>query len=521
MTSRTERNCSVAGMDIRQVAVIGLGTMGAGIAEVFARGGLAVTGIEVSQEALAAGRANLDRSLARAARSGKVDEAGRQRILDRVTLGTAFGDASTADLVVEAVPERMDLKRRVFAELDRLCGPDTILATNTSSLSVTEIAAGTSRPSRVLGIHFFNPAPVMRLVEVVTTVLTEPGVRDATTSLVRGLGKTVVTVSDRAGFVVNALLLPYLNHAAALLGTGYATREDIDAAAKTGMGLPMGPLTLLDLIGLDTSLSILEALQAEFGGQRYAPAPLLRRLVTAGMTGRKSGRGFYGYGPAGPRVAVSPDLPNGSADVPPPRAVALVPWDATGEESAAALATEIGAAGIGVTVLPPDNAARCDLLLVAAAPHRPVLPDALATGRPADVVGLHLVGKGLAEVVRTAVSSAAVADRAAALAAALGRAVVRCPDRPGLLVGALLYPHLNDAVRMLGEGYASAADIDAAMTAGCGYPRGPLQMIDDIGPAAVFAGLAAMHERWRDPAVAPAPLLADHALAGLPFRPVA
>ena len=235
-----------------------------------------------------------------------------------------MADAASADLVIEVVPEQLEIKRRVFAELDQACGPDAILATNTSSLSVTAIAAGTRHPGRVVGMHFFNPAPVMRLVEVVTTVLTDPGPAQAVTGLARRLGKTPVVLTDRAGFVANALLLPYLNHAVTLLETGYATRRDIDTAAAGGIGLPMGPLALLDLIGLDTSLSILQVLQGEFGGSRYAPAPLLRRLADAGRTGRKSGAGFYDYGQQEPAPPASPAIPPNATDAPTPATITLI-----------------------------------------------------------------------------------------------------------------------------------------------------------------------------------------------------
>ena len=215
------------------------------------------------------------------------------------------------------VPEQLEIKRRVFAELDRHCRPDAILATNTSSLSVTDIAAPTRHPGRVVGMHFFNPAPVMRLVEVVGTVLADDGVQAAAAGLARRLGKTPVQVGDRAGFVANALLLPYLNHAVTLLETGFASRADIDAAATAGIGLPMGPLALLDLIGLDTSLSIMEVLREEFGGPRYTPAPLLRRLVAAGRTGRKSGRGLYEYADGKPVSPVVTDIANNGLTSPP------------------------------------------------------------------------------------------------------------------------------------------------------------------------------------------------------------
>ncbi len=245
---------SVAAMEIREAAVVGLGTMGAGIAEVLARAGIAVVAIEINEDALTRGVGILDASLARAVSRGKLTEAERDAVRGRIRPTTAFSDASRADLAIEVVPEQMELKRQVFAQLDRVCGPEAILATNTSSLSVTSIAAASADPDRVVGLHFFNPAPVMRLVEVVSTVLTADGLADGIAAFARRLGKTPVQVGDRAGFIANALLLPYLNHAVRLLETGYASRADIDLAATAGLGLPMGPLALLDLIGLDTSL---------------------------------------------------------------------------------------------------------------------------------------------------------------------------------------------------------------------------------------------------------------------------
>src|SRR5215469_15202839 len=282
-------------MKIQAVGVIGLGTMGAGIAEVFARSGFPVTAVEADHQALARGIATLDASLGKAVTKGRLTEDERAEIIGRVAAGARFADLSGADLVIEVIPEQLAIKRQILAELDQICRPDAIIATNTSSLSVTAIAGGSAHPARVVGMHFFNPAPVMRLVEVVTTVLTDPAVAGAVTDLAGRLGKTPVHVTDRAGFVANALLLPYLNHAVRLLETGYASREDIDLAATTGIGLPMGPLALLDLIGLDTALSIMEVLHGEFGGPRYTAAPLLRRLADAGRTGRKSGRGIYDY----------------------------------------------------------------------------------------------------------------------------------------------------------------------------------------------------------------------------------
>jgi 3-hydroxybutyryl-CoA dehydrogenase len=491
----TGRDDSLAAMEISQVAVVGLGTMGAGIAEVFARAGLGVVAIEADPAALGHGLSLIERSLDRAVSRGRLAPAERDAIGARIAPAAGFGEATGADLAIEAVPERPDIKRQVFAELDAVLPPHAILATNTSSLSVTAIAAATSRPGRVVGMHFFNPAPAMALVEVVSTVLAADGVTAAVAALARRLGKTPVQVGDRAGFVANALLLPYLNHAARLLETGFASREDIDAAATAGLGLPMGPLALLDLIGLDTSLSIMEVLAAEFGGSRYVPAPLLRRLVDAGRTGRKSGRGLYDY------AAPAPDSPGSRNDgaAPRPASVTLIVPGADGDSE---LADAVAAAGITVNT---DPAAGSDLVLVETALAEPVLAVALATGRPRDTVGLHRAG-GLAELVVTGLASPAAAATAAALARALGWPVV------------LLYPHVADAVRMVQDGYASAADVDTAMTLGCGYRRGPLQMLDEAGPATVLSVLAAMHQAYGDPAFAPPPLLADYAAAGLRFR---
>jgi 3-hydroxybutyryl-CoA dehydrogenase len=499
-------------MEIREVAVVGLGTMGAGIAEVFARAGIGVVAIEADPEALRQGLGTLDASLSRAVRRGRLAASEQADIRARVRPAAAFSEAAAVDLAIEAVPERMELKSEVFAELDRACSPEAILATNTSSLSVTSVAAGTRHPGRVVGMHFFNPAPVMQLVEVVSTVLSDESVPAAVATLARQLGKVPVAVGDRAGFVANALLLPYLNNAVQLLESGYATATDIDKAATEGIGLPMGPLALLDLIGLDTSLSILEVLHGEFGEPRYCPAPLLRRLVAAGQTGRKAGRGIYTY--AGGQVAGTVAEP-AAAGAAAPDTVTVI---GRGDEKEADFASALASAGLGVTRNPAHPS---DLVVIVAMEGQPVLPAALAAGRGDQAVGVHFPGGvrdgTLAELVRTSMTTDAAMTAATALAARLGMSVVHAPDRPGFLVGALLYPHLADAVRMAQQGYAGAADIDTAMTLGCGYARGPFQLIDAIGAADVLAGLRAMHVAYGDPGFAPPPLLAEHAAAGIDF----
>jgi 3-hydroxybutyryl-CoA dehydrogenase len=504
-------------MEIREVGIVGLGTMGAGIAEVFARAGLPVTAVEADPAALARGLSILDTSIARAVSRGRLTEDQHAQIVGLVRPGASMASLAGADLVVEVVPEQLEVKRRILAELDQVLRPDAIIATNTSSLSVTTIAAGSAHPGRVVGMHFFNPAPVMRLVEVVTTVLTDPAAGQAVTTLAGRLGKTPVQVTDRAGFVANALLLPYLNHAVRLLETGTATREDIDLAGTAGIGLPMGPLALLDLIGLDTSLAILQVLQGEFGGTRYTPAPLLRRLADAGRTGRKSGSGFYDY----PPPQAGGDSPDGQqAGQPPgPGAVTLIDPDQqaghTGphSERAAELASLIAATGVSVTRNPAHPT---DLAIVAVGPQGGMLGPALAAGRAADAVGVHLAAPGLAEVVPSPLTSAAALAHVSALTARLSLRTVRSADRPGLLVGALLYPHLRDAIVMIQDGYATPSDVDAAMTLGCGYPRGPVRLLADVGVELAVAVLSAMHAGFGDPAFAPPPLLTEYALGGLP-----
>ena len=305
-------------MTIETAGVVGLGTMGAGIAEVFARAGLQVIAVEIDDAALQAGRGRLETSLRRAVERGRLEPADEQDMLARLRLGTDRRALADAQLVVEAVPEQLAAKAALFTELDAICPAPTVFATNTSSLPVTAIAAGTGRPERVVGMHFFNPAPVMKLVEVVRTVLTADDVVADVRDLAGRCGKTPVVVGDRAGFIANALLLPYLNHAARLVETERVSVDALDAAVRSATGLPMGPLTLMDLIGLDVCVPILDVLWDEFRDRRYAASPLLRRLATAGRLGRKTGQGWYRYdgGEAVPAVgATGGDKPFDAADL--------------------------------------------------------------------------------------------------------------------------------------------------------------------------------------------------------------
>ena len=283
-------------MKIGTVGVIGIGTMGSGIVEVAARNGLQVVARESSPELVEAGRGRVEGSMDRGVARGKLDEATREAASAAVTWTTDLGDLAGCDLVLEAVPENLPLKLEIFGVLDRVLDPGAIMATNTSSIPIIDVAMGTSRPEQVLGMHFFNPATVMKLVEVISTQLTAPEVTEAATAFATDtLGKRVVAAPDRAGFVVNKLLVPYICQAIDMYESGHASATDIDDAMKLGAGHPMGPLTLADLIGLDVCLFTAESLHAEYAERFYAPPPLLRRMVAAGRLGRKAGRGFYDY----------------------------------------------------------------------------------------------------------------------------------------------------------------------------------------------------------------------------------
>ncbi len=281
--------------DVKKVAVVGTGIMGSGIVEVCAKAGCEVVTIEVDDQAMDQGRKRYEKSLATAVERGKLEEGARDEILGRVTSTTDLDAGADADLVIEAVTENLDEKLRVFRRLDEITRDDVILATNTSSLPIVKLAAATKRPDRVVGMHFFNPPPIMKLLEIVRALTTS----DETLAFARGmgerLGKTTVLSKDRAGFIVNMLLIPYLNNAVRMYEEGFASREDIDTAIQLGLGHPMGPLTLLDFIGLDTAVYVSEVLFEEFRDPDYSAPPLLRRMVDAGWHGRKTGKGFYDY----------------------------------------------------------------------------------------------------------------------------------------------------------------------------------------------------------------------------------
>jgi 3-hydroxybutyryl-CoA dehydrogenase len=571
------------------IGIVGLGTMGAGIAEVLAREGLVVVGVDFDEEGVARGKERVGHSTARALAKGKIDEAEHAEILSRITYSTSLDDLADADLVIEAIPEDLEAKARIFAELDKIVAPEAVLASNTSSLSITEIGVHTGRPGKVVGLHFFNPAPVQKLTEIVRTVVTEPDVVADVVEFARGLGKEPVVIGDRAGFIANALLFGYLNHAVSMYEQRYATREDLDAAMRFGCGYPMGPLALLDLIGLDTAYEILETMYGQSRNRLHAPSPILKQMITAGLLGRKTGRGFYTYdGPDSPTVVADAHTPaaggDGEVTVRDVRRVGVVGTGTmatgivevfarkgfdvvlrarTADKAQAALGkvrksldrqvakgklAEDARDEILARVSPAvefEELADCDLVIEAVAEDLavkqavfgaldevvkpgailatttsslPVIECAAATSRPGDVIGLHFFNPApimkLVEVVETISTSADVVATSRALCLKVGKQPVHCGDRAGFIVNALLFPYLNDAVKMLEAHYADADDIDTAMKVGCGLPMGPFELLDVVGLDVSLAIQRTLYNEYREAGYAPAPLLEHLVTAG-------
>jgi len=290
-------------MAIQRVGVVGCGLMGSGIAQVVAAAGFETTVREVNAELVEKGLKGIEKNLNRLVEKGTITDAAKGQIRSRLKGATSIDDLKSCDVIVEAIIEQLPAKRELFSALDKICPPATIFASNTSSLTITEIATATKRPQRFVGLHFFNPVPVMKLVEVVRTIATDPAVYEEMVAFGVKLGKTAVRAHDSTGFIVNRLLVPYLLDAIRALEEGVGSIEDIDNSMKLGCGHPMGPLTLLDFVGLDTTYYISQIMFEEFKERRFAAPPLLKRMVLAGWNGRKSGRGFYDYSdPANPKA---------------------------------------------------------------------------------------------------------------------------------------------------------------------------------------------------------------------------
>lgn len=565
---------------ISKVGVIGCGTMGAGIAELIARNGIPVRFIEMDDAAVEAGYGRIHASLDRQVSRGKLADTEKDAIVGRIGGTTDWATLTDCDLIVEAVPEVLAIKQSTFEKVDTFARNDAIIATNTSSLPVMDIAVVTKRPNRVLGFHFFNPAPVMKLIELVRTVVTDDAAVETASAFAQAIGKKPVVVGDRRGFIANQLLFPYLNQAVWMVEGGYATREDIDTAMRLGAGLPMGPIALTDLVGIDTFLGIMDAIHSQFDAPRFAPRPILSQLALAGFTGRKAGRGFYTYASEGSSTVV----PDG-ADRPAPDVSRIAHWDHVGVVGTGVMATGIAEvcarAGFTVTVLGRTREKTEALIarvarslqgliekgrlteeeLVAALSRlkpsidvrdlaganivieaisgdadakrhtyaevaRVVAKDtlfattssalavtkcAMCSDRPERFVGLHFFNPAekmpLVEIVTTLRAATDTVDEARAFVEKIGKVGVLCGDRAGFIVNTLLFPYLNDAVKMLESHYATAEQIDTAMKLGCGYPMGPFELMDTVGLDETLAVIERLHAEYRQPSYAPAPLL--------------
>ena len=578
--------------EIRTVAVIGMGTMGTGVAEILARHGYSVRGIDLDDDLLDQARLRIEASTERAVNGGKITGEERAEALERIAFSTNIQECVTADLVIEAVTEDLQLKRDVLGQLDGLVPEHVIWCTNTSALSVTEISTAVSNPARVVGLHFFNPAPVQDFVEVVRTVVTDDAVVEQVRAFAETLGKDAVICDDKAGFIANSLLFGYLNHAASMYEQKYATREDIDTAMKLGCGLPMGPLALLDLIGLDTAYQILDTMYREGRDRLHAPAPILKHMITAGLKGRKTGRGFYSYvEPDSPEILADGESTAAAGESVHPRGV-----ESVGVVGSGTMATGIievfAKAGLPVTFVARsadkvakvtagierslekavqrgkleesaaertkslitgttqledlrdvdlvleavieeldvktalfenlDEICKPGAILATTTSSLPVVDLAAVTSRPADVVGLHFFNPApvmkLVEIVDTVATAPDVVATAEHVVQRIGKVGVRCGDRAGFIVNALLFPYLNDAIRMAEGNYATTEDIDIAMKMGCGYPMGPFELLDVVGLDVSLAIQQTLYREFREPGFAPAPWLEHLVTAGYTGR---
>jgi 3-hydroxybutyryl-CoA dehydrogenase len=570
------------------IAVIGLGTMGTGIADVMACAGHEVIGVDISEAAARQAVETLEASTARAVRQERITGQERTAALARFRTFPDLQAAAEADLVIEVVTEHFETKCEVLTALDGIVKPGAIIATGTNALSVTQLASRTSHPDRVLGLHFFAPAQKMKLAEVVSTVLTSPEATASVTALVRALGKEPVPVGDRPGFIADGLLFGYLNQAAAMYEARYATREDIDAAMRLGCGLPMGPLALLDLIGIDTAQTVLEAMYEASRDRLHAPSPVLKQLSAAGLLGRKTGRGFYTYEASGSATVVpDADTPQDGGAGAQGRPVSRVGVAGSGtmatgiaevfakagyevvlaargqdkaDKAAAQLArsldrsvakgrltqeqrdaalARVTAAGsldafaevdLAVEAVAEDLAVKQQLfatldkvckpgaVLATTTSSLPVIAIATSTSRPQDVIGMHFFNPApamkLVEVVRTVLTADDVHATVREVCGKVKKHAVDCGDRAGFIVNALLFPYLNNAVKMVQEHYATVEDIDAAMKLGGGYPMGPFELLDVVGLDVSLAIEQVLHKEFRDPGLAPSPLLEHLVSAG-------
>ena len=514
------------------IGVLGAGTMGTGIAQVAAAAGFEVVLYDVSMvqldRAVATARGHLQRSVEK----GRLSAAEAEATMGRLRTITTLGSISHCDVIIEAAPEDLTLKKQIFAELDKVCKPEAILATNTSSLSVTEVGALAAHPARVVGMHFFNPAPVLALVEIVVGKQTAPETLEHAVELARRLGKTPVVVQDTPGFIVNRCARPFYLEALRLIGEGVASPEAIDRICRLGGGFKMGPCELMDLVGLDVNFAVSQSVHAQFfGDPRYRPSPVQQRMVQAGMLGRKTGRGFYSYengrGPQPEPPADAAALSAAGRAVLGGRSRALVLGEgplvaqvvaagltvqvgsATDPRAAAAAAADthvvveasgLAAAPRGELLAAVGAVLRSDALLLCDVSDAPATLLATWAKRPVGGFGALAVKTpgALIEVTTSLGAPAALLAQTEGFWHALGRPTQAVKDSPGLVLARILSSLVNEACTALQEGIATPEDIDTAMVLGVNYPRGPLAWGEEIGLGRVLTCLETLQAEFGD-----------------------
>jgi 3-hydroxybutyryl-CoA dehydrogenase len=485
----------------RRLGVVGAGTMGAGIAQLGCAAGMHTLLYDPVPEALDRGAERLRAGLARWIDKGRVGDEAPARLEPVGSLE----ELAACELLIEAAPERAELKRDIFGELSRVCGPEAVLATNTSSIPVTSLANAASRPENVVGMHFFNPPPLMRLLEVIRADQTGDRALDVAVATGEAMGKRVIVAADGPGFLVNRCGRPFGAEALRLLQERVATHDQIDRICRLGGGFRMGPFELMDLVGIDVGFEVAKSFtELSFGEPRWKPSPIQARMVAAGRLGRKSGRGYYDYGTDGPYRPEDPEpRAAGGGDG---RPVSILGEGALADalrEHARAAGFELGHGGLVVDAGIAPVGAAAQIVLCAAG--------SLAARREPGAVGFHLLppldGSKLVELTRLPTTPAEAADDAERFFAALGLLTEWVEDAPGLVLGRIVCQLVNEAYFAIGEGVGSAEDVDAGLTLGLRHPRGPVEWGEAIGVEHVLAVLDGLWEERREERYRAAPLL--------------